>query len=145
MAADPVVREVKIAAPPEVVFAYFTERDKIERWHAVEADVDPRPGGVFRMNITGADVELGEYLEVDPPKRIVHTFGWEGNQLMPPGSSRVEITFEPDGDFTIVRVTHTGLPEESAWQHAAGWEHYLLRLTLAATGSDPGPDAWRRA
>ena len=48
----------------------------------------------------------------------------------------------PDGDDTIVRVVHSRLPSDSANGHAAGWDHYLPRLEIAAAGGDPGADPW---
>jgi activator of Hsp90 ATPase-like protein len=75
------------------------------------------------------------------PYRLVFTWGWEDSSELPPGSSTVEITLVPDGDGTLIRLRHTGLPsEESRALHAAGWSHYLERLSLAAAGRDPGPD-----
>lgn len=140
---DEIVREVKIAAPPEVVFGYFLDPVKIVRWKAVEADLDPRPGGLYRFSIDGRNVAAGSFVEIDAPKRLVYTWGWEGSDAIPPGSSTIEVTFEPDGDGTLLRLAHRGLPtDEARAQHAAGWEHYLLRLTLAAAGRDPGPDPW---
>jgi hypothetical protein len=46
----------------------------------------------------------------------------------------------PDGDGTIVRLTHRDLPQEARDIHARGWSHYLSRLAGAAPGGDPGPD-----
>jgi uncharacterized protein YndB with AHSA1/START domain len=84
---------------------------------------------------------VGRYLVVDPPRRLVLTWGWEGNQHLPPGSSTVEITLEPDGEGTIVRLRHTGLPDdELRQQHREGWVRYLDRLSVAASGGDPGPE-----
>ncbi|MGH9024614.1 MAG: SRPBCC family protein [Acidimicrobiia bacterium] len=138
-----VEREVYVAPPPEVVFEYFIDPDLLTRWQAVEADVDPRPGGHMRLNITGRDVASGEFVAVEPPGRIAFTWGWEGNEGVPPGSSHVEITLEPDGDGTRVLVRHTGLPDESAAAgHGKGWSHYLTRVAVAASGGDPGPDPW---
>jgi uncharacterized protein YndB with AHSA1/START domain len=78
---------------------------------------------------------------VEPPTRLVFTWGWEGADEMPPGSTTVEVRLTPDGDATIVRLTHRDLPTpEQVESHAAGWGHFLARLAVAATGGDPGPD-----
>jgi uncharacterized protein YndB with AHSA1/START domain len=136
-------KELRIEASPETVFPYFTDPQKMRRWKGVEAELDPRPGGVYRVNVTGNDRVVGEYLEVDPPKRVVFTWGWEGNDGVPPGSSTVEVTLTPDGDGTVVRLVHSGLPDADARaQHGIGWEHFLDRLAVAASGGDPGPDPW---
>ncbi len=79
-----------------------------------------------------ANVVRGEYVEVDPPHRVVFTWGFEGNEGLPPGTSRVEVTLIPDGEATIVRLRHTGPPDEGARsQHEAGWQLYLGRLAAA--------------
>jgi len=79
---------------------------------------------------------------VDPPHRIVFTWGWEGDgSPVPPGSSTVEITITADGpDATVLRLVHRGLPLPALDRHRDGWEHYLGRLTIRAAGGDPGPD-----
>ena len=79
-----------------------------------------------------------------PPRRIVFTWGWEGNGIpVPPGSSIVTIELEPADGGTMVRLTHTGLqPADLQELHRAGWERYLDRLTSRAAGGDPGPDSF---
>jgi uncharacterized protein YndB with AHSA1/START domain len=138
---DYVEREVRIAARPEVVFEFFIDPVKMIRWKGVDAMLDPRPGGTYRVNVTGREVALGEYVEIVPYSRIVITWGWEGSPIAP-GSTRVEVNFIPDGDGTIVRLKHSGLIGEAALQHAEGWDHFLPRLALAAAGRDAGPDPW---
>lgn len=59
---------------------------------------------------------------------------------IPPGSTRVEVTLEPEGDGTLVRLRHFDLPEQAREMHGQGWELYLGRLGIAAAGGDPGPD-----
>ena len=139
----PVEREVRIDAPPEVIFKFFVDPEQMIRWKGVEATLDPRPGGIYRVNVTGADVVRGEYVEVSPNERVVFTWGWEGEgNPVPPGSSTVEITLVPDGGSTLVRLRHHGLPGGPEDRHAEGWEHYLARLAVAAAGRDAGPDPW---
>ena len=123
------------------MFSYFTDPAKMLQWKASEAEVEARPGGIYRVTIGGTHVARGEYVEVSPFNRVVFTWGWEEpGHPVPPGSSTVEVTLTPDGDGTIVRLVHSGLPVETRAGHAMGWEHYLARLAIAATGNDPGPD-----
>jgi uncharacterized protein YndB with AHSA1/START domain len=142
-----VEREIRIEAEPETVFLFFTDPERMVRWLGMGATLDPRPGGVFRVDtITDYSLE-GEYVAVEPHNRIVFTWGYgsfpDPNPL-PPGSSTVEVDLVPDGEATIVRLRHR-VPAELADFHTMGWEHYLGRLAIAATGEDPGPDPFREA
>ena len=144
---DAVQREVRIAARPETVFAFFVDPAKMVLWKGSQAELDPRPGGVYRVHVLPGNVARGEYVEVVPHRRVVFTWGWEGeNSPLAPGASTVEVTLEPDGDGTIVRLVHRGLAtDEARGLHATGWEHFLPRLQVAASGGDPGPDPWASA
>ena len=136
-------RQIFIAARPETVFSYFTDPDKIVRWKGIRAELDPRPGGIYRVDINGRDVARGEYLEVLPYSRIVFTWGWEGEgSPLPPGSSTVEISLTPEAEGTRVRLRHTGLPAELKTAHAEGWDHFLPRLIPAAEGREVSQDVW---
>jgi uncharacterized protein YndB with AHSA1/START domain len=139
-----VAQEVRIAARPERVFAYFVDPAKQALWMGVSAELDPRPGGLYRVAVTPGDIARGEFVEVVPHSRVVFTFGWEGDGApLAPGSSTVEVTLVPDGDGTIVRFVHRDLPNpEACALHGEGWTHYLARLVVAGAGGDPGPDPW---
>ena len=142
----PVEREVRIDAPADVVFEFFVDPEQMVRWMGVDADLDARPGGVFKVNVTGQDVARGEYVEVSPNERVVFTWGWETEaNPVRPGSSTVEVTLEPDGPATLVRLRHLGLPGGPDDRHAEGWDHYLGRLGVAVAGGDAGPDPWARS
>src|SRR5437763_5462150 len=98
-------------------------------WAGGAADLDPRPGGVYRVWMDARTVASGTYLEVEPSRRVVFTWGWEGNDEVPPGSTTVEIDLEPDGDGTTLRLRHSGLPNgESAAMHEQGWILFADRL-----------------
>ena len=141
--ADALEREVRIAAKPETIFPFFTDPSKMVRWKGIDATLDPRPGGVYRVNINGSSIAHGEYVEIVPHSRVVFTWGWEGEgSLLPPGSTTLEISLIPDGDATIVRLRHLGLPADQRDGHAEGWDHYLPRLATVAEGRDPGTDPW---
>jgi uncharacterized protein YndB with AHSA1/START domain len=137
-----VTREVRIEARPETVFRFLTEPELLMRWKGVEASCTPELGGVFRVNVTGTAVVVGEFVEVDPPRRVVFTWGWEGDPAVPPGSTTVEVVLRADGESTLVTLTHRDLPPGAEGAHVEGWEHYLPRLAVAAGGGDPGPDPW---
>jgi uncharacterized protein YndB with AHSA1/START domain len=95
----------------------------------IGAQLDPRPGGRFRIDADAAHVAVGEYREVDPPHRLVMTWGWQGDKSVPPGSTLVEITLTPDGAGTLLRLRHTGLPDDEAREsHRGGWALYTGRL-----------------
>ncbi|HEX5495931.1 MAG TPA: SRPBCC family protein [Mycobacteriales bacterium] len=126
-----IVATEHIKAPPEVVFGYFTDPALIVTWIGERAELDPRPGGVFWLDM-GEVVARGAYITVEPPHRVVFSWGVPGRDAMPPGGSTVEVVLTPDGDDTMVVLTHRGLPSTHIGDHRAGWEHRLARLRLAA-------------
>jgi uncharacterized protein YndB with AHSA1/START domain len=145
VAEKSVVCEVHVEASPETIFPFLTDPEQLVRWKGSEAVLDPRPGGIYRCQVTPKALAIGEFVEVDPPRKVVFTFGWDGEEAVPPGSSTIEITLEPSGSGTLVRLEHTGLPEGAPAQHGEGWVHFLERLEIVATGGDPGPDPWAQA
>jgi uncharacterized protein YndB with AHSA1/START domain len=146
--AEPLVvrREVQIAAPPATVFAFLTDPEKILRWMGTEATMEPHPGGLYLLNVTGKDIARGRFTEVIPVHRLAYSFGWEGGERVPPGSSQIEIDLIEEAGGTRLRMTHSGLPDmEACASHEEGWTHYLGRLAVAAAGGDPGPDPKRKS
>lgn len=160
--------EVRVAASAETVFAYFTDPVRMVEWMGAEAMLDPRPGGIFRivfrppagsveflgatygggiaeaLGPEGVNPVMGEFVEVDPYRRIVFTWGFEKELFaMPPQSTHVEVTLTADGEGTILRLAHRRLPPAATAFHRDGWEHYLPRLATAAAGSEPGHDPWQ--
>jgi len=134
--------EIFIAAPPDRVSTFFTDPEKMRRWFGVAHELEPRPGGVFRVDVNNGNIAAGRFTEIVPSRRIVFTFGWEsgGMSAFPPGSTVVEIELEPEGAGTRLALTHRGLSGEGRDRHRYGWNHYLARLTFAGAGADPGPD-----
>ena len=130
--------QVRLNVPPEEVFPYLTEPERYVRWQGVKAELDPRPGGVYRVWMDANTVASGEFVEVERARRVVFTWGWEGNESVPPGSTTVELTLEADGDGTMLSLRHTGLPDgAAAAMHEEGWRHFTTRLALAARRADP--------
>ena len=126
--------EVRIAAPPAVVWRFWTQPDLLVRWMGDVAVIEPRPGGRFRLEYRTGDVASGAYVEVDEPRRVVFTWGWEEQgAAVPPGASTVEVDLEPldGGSATMLRLRHRGLPGDSSTSHDEGWRHFLARLVQA--------------
>jgi uncharacterized protein YndB with AHSA1/START domain len=125
--ANYVTASVRIDAAPEVVFPYLTDASLVVRWIGDWAELDPVPGGLFALNIESA-VARGTFLVVEPPRRVVFSWGSPGSETMPPGSTTVEITLTADGDETLVELVHRGLPVDEREPHIHGWTTFLGQL-----------------
>jgi uncharacterized protein YndB with AHSA1/START domain len=136
------VKELTIRASPSTIFPYLVDPARFVQWMGTEVSLDARPGGEFRALCGGQYPAAGEYLEVVPDERVVFTFGWDvPDHPIPAGSSQVEITLTAQGDATLVRLVHRGLPEDALGDHLGGWTYYLSRLDTVVAGGDPGPDS----
>ena len=136
-----VQRETHIAAPRASVFAFLTDPDKIVQWMGTEATTEVHPGGIYLLKGVGSATARGAFREVVPVHRLAYSFGWEGNEEVSPGSSLIEIDLIEQDGGTLLRMTHSGLPNAATQaSHGKGWAHYLGRLTEVAAGRDPGPD-----
>jgi uncharacterized protein (TIGR03086 family) len=138
-------KSVLVPLDADDTFALITEPDRLRRWQVITARVDLRAGGDFRWTIIPGNSAGGTFTEVDPGRRAVFTWGWEGSADLPPGASTVIITLEPAAGGTLVHLVHEGLTGEQAASHAAGWNHYLDRLVRAAADGDAGADEWAAA
>ena len=132
---------IHIDAPPEIVFSHLVVAERMVTWMGHRATLDPVVGGEFAVDIGGSLVR-GEYVEVEPPRRVVVTWGMAGSEDLPPSASRVEFLLTAVAGGTRVDLSHTGLPPSRAAGHANGWAHFLPRLAATSTGEDPGPDTW---
>ncbi len=117
-----IVKDVYINAPARLVYAFLTEPAKIAQLIGTEADVNPHPGGLFRIVATATDIIRGTYLEAVPDSKVTFTWGFEGEgHTLPAGSTVVEISLHPQGAGTRLNLVHRELP--AAWRadHVAGW------------------------
>ena len=129
----------RIDASPATVFSYLTEPAKFAAWMGIGAELDPRPGGQYRIDVDGEHVAVGQYRELDPPHRVLMTWGWKDHDAVPPGSTTVEITLTPDGPGTILRLRQTELPnEEEKRLHRSGWALYTGKLAALFQLRDAG-------
>ena len=139
--SDLVVVTRRIAASPATVFSFFSDVERWTAWQGMDGTVECRPGGTFRLRMPGGEVAAGNFVELVPARRVVFTWGWEGpDHPVPVGSTTVVVELEPDGEGTLLRLTHGPLAPPFDAFHRDGWERYLDRLAIRATGGDPGPD-----
>jgi uncharacterized protein YndB with AHSA1/START domain len=141
VSAEPIVVERRVGARPEEVWPYLTDGSLWSRWQGAHVAIEPRPGGAFTMRMGDGREAAGLVVDVQPGKRLTFTWGWTDEpDTLPPGSTTVQIELLPDGDGTLIRLTHRDLPAPAIDLHAAGWRHYVARLAVAAAGADPGTD-----
>jgi uncharacterized protein YndB with AHSA1/START domain len=138
------VQRLVIQATAQEVFEYFVDPALFGQWMAEGATLDPRPDGTLRWTHPNGDTVSGRYVDVDPPRRLVFTYGWERAEVqIPPGSTTVEVDLVTQDDgATLVTLVHRGLEGGLVDAHRGGWAHYLDRLRLAVQGQPPGPDPW---
>jgi uncharacterized protein YndB with AHSA1/START domain len=145
---DTVVAEIFVAAPPARVFQAISDPAQTAQWWGQK--------GMYRLSETKADVRVGgrwlsagigkdgkpfkvegEYLEVDPPRLLVHTWNPNYENI---GNTVVRWELEPRpvhglqhggpnrvGTGTLVRVRHSGFAGNvaSAKSHGEGWKRVL--------------------
>lgn len=136
---DAVVEEIHLAGPPEAVFDFFVDPDKLVQWIGIGADLDPRPGGRFRFEVAPGQYCEGAYVEIERPVRVAFTWGWTDPAMgVAPGSSRVEVELRADAGGTRLRLVHRGLGSGAArLLHDDGWGRFLARLSAVSAGGDP--------
>ena len=133
-----VVHELQLPRPVGEVFEMFVDPARLVSWIGISAELEPRPGGRFRFEVQPGQFCEGRYLVVEPPRRLVFTWGWTDPWFgLPPGSSRVEVRLTEVSGGTRLLLVHRDLPGELQLLHDDGWTTFLDRLTAALTGAVP--------
>jgi len=126
----------RIKAPPRRIYAAWTQPEQMARWWGpdggpvVSAEADPRPGGRFRVVFRTLDGEehdcRGEYLEVEPDRKLVFTWHWVST---PERESLVTVDLRPTAGDTELTLTHAQFYDEAARDaHRQGWSGALDKL-----------------
>lgn len=132
-------KSVFLPLDPEAAFELVTRPERLRRWQTVAARMDLRAGGEYRWTITPGHSAAGQITEVEPGKRLVFDWGWEGSAA---ATSTVTITLEPTDGGTQLTLLHEGLAPEEVAGHTEGWNHFMDRLVRFATEGDAGADDW---
>jgi uncharacterized protein YndB with AHSA1/START domain len=132
-------REIFIDAPPETVFGFLIDPELMAQWIGRFHRLDPRPGGIFQVEVSRGNVARGVYTEVTPFRRVAFTWGRDSQDptlaTLPPGISLVEFELEEKDGGTRLLLRHSRLPTAASTIHAQRWSLYLARLEAVARGS----------
>ncbi|MEN3305928.1 MAG: hypothetical protein V7603_2130 [Micromonosporaceae bacterium] len=91
-----------------------------------------------RLDDEGADV-VGTILEVDPPRRLSHTWASPDDANETARHSRVTFDLEPVGEAVRLTVTHEDLPADQVEGTREGWNMVVSSLkSLLETGHPLG-------
>jgi uncharacterized protein YndB with AHSA1/START domain len=135
-----------IAAPPERLFALWTEPEQLVKWWGPdgytipEHALDVRPGGRWRTTMRRPDgtdhTVSGIYRTVESPRRLVFTWGWDDDAGLRGHETEVTVTFEPTtGGTRIVLVQQNFTDKDSRDRHDQGWSSSFVRLEREAVRS----------
>jgi uncharacterized protein YndB with AHSA1/START domain len=125
----------RISAAPAKVYAAWTEPEKIMRWFGsdqgptLHAETDLRAGGGFRIGFLMMDGQQrdvsGAYREVAPNRKLVFTWNWADPREP---ESLVTIDLKPDGDGTLLTLTHEQIVDDTVHDYRRGWIGALDKL-----------------
>ena len=143
-------RTVTIHADRETVFGFFTDTPRWASWWGVGSTIDARPGGDVRIRYPDGTEVSGTVVEVQPPVRMVFTYGFASGRPIAPGASTVTIRLEPDRRGTRLHLTHELADAATRDDHVQGWRYQLAlfgNVVSDAVNSAAGDlvDAWFEA
>ncbi len=111
-----------LPAPPEAVFRAWLDGTLVAEFTGSPAQGDEQPGTAFSAwdgYISGIN------LEIDPPHRILQS--WRTTEFPPDApDSRLEINLEAHQEGTLLRLTHSEIPEGQGEDYRSGWEEYYF-------------------
>lgn len=136
MSIEPLVIQRSFPVAPQVVYEAWTNPDQLKQWFGpqgfdiTEIQFDATVGQAYRIGMRSPEGEthtaVGEIREIDPPKKIVYTWKWEGS---PMEDSLVTVEFREVNSGTEMVLTHELLPsEESRQHHKQGWTSSFEKL-----------------
>ena len=118
-------RSIIINASRDTVFAYFTDSTRWARWWGQGSTIDARAGGAVQIVHPGGVCVAGEILEINPPARLVFTYGYESGTPIPVGASVVTIQLDDDAAGTRLKLSHVFADEKVRDEMVQGWRFQL--------------------
>lgn len=129
---DKVIVRRLLPVPAAEVWAAITDKEQMRKWYFDLAEFEPRKGFSFRFSGGPEEgpvyIHLCEVTEVIPQSKL--TYSWKYDDL--PGISHVTWQLEPQGENTLLTLTHTGLdtiapsgPNFAVSNFEEGWDYFI--------------------
>jgi uncharacterized protein YndB with AHSA1/START domain len=120
-----------VRASPAQVFRALTDPERIVRWFADRAELEPRKGGAYRLGWQDGPTHAGKLLDFVPDRRV--TFAWTWKEVPAVGTTRFRLEVERRGDGTLLTVSHLDIPSgiEYVELYAGavwGWTYFMMNL-----------------
>jgi len=118
-------RQIVIRARRETVFRYFTDSARWATWWGAGSTIEAKVGGKVFVRYPNAVEASGEVLEIEPPRRIVYTFGYASGDPVGVGESRIAITLDEVAEGTRLELVHAFADAAARDPHVQGWRYQL--------------------
>jgi uncharacterized protein YndB with AHSA1/START domain len=136
--------ECPLPAPPEEIFRMLTEPPELAQWWGPHGFTLPAvelnlvEGGRYRFRMAPPDGEpfhlSGEFLEIDPPWRLMYSFQWE-EPTPDDQETVVDLSLQSDGGGTRLALSQGPfLTEERVALHRGGWTESFEKLRAVLDG-----------
>ena len=147
MATNTVRLHRVLRATPERIYRAFLDPDAMAKWLPPNGftgkvhHLDARVGGTYKMSFTNFTTGNshsfgGEYLELVPNERILHTDRFDDPNL--PGEMRTAISLQQVSVGTEVNIVQEGIPEAIPAEACyLGWQESLTLLAQLVEAEIP--------
>ena len=133
MEGSTIVQEIELVGSPGMVYEAYTDGAKHAKFTGMPAESDPREGGKM---MAGDGYIHGTFTELVPGKRIVQT--WHAADFPEGHETRLVLELEPTGTGTLLRLTHSGVPEDMREEIDKGWKRHYWDLLVRYLAGDVG-------
>ena len=127
-------RTLLVHARRETIFRFFTDPQRWASWWGAGSTIDPQPGGRLLIRYPGGTEAVGEVMEIQPPERLVFSYGYAAGAPIPPGSSVVTIVLEEHARGTRLRLAHAFAEAGVRDEHVQGWRYQLSLFANVIAG-----------
>lgn len=141
--SQPVRIEWRFDAPPEKIWAAWTDASMVRRWFGSDPNgevlatyLDVRPGGRFEVTFANADgtqyTALGVYRRVEPFRLLQFSWQWKNE---PDVETSIRVALSAEGTGTRMEFEHAGLIHLSTHDYASGWRSTFEKMEKAVSSS----------
>ena len=140
-------RSILIHAPQATVFSFLTDSDRWAKWWGAGSTIDPQVGGKVYIRHPGGVESGGKILDIEPPARVVFSYGFNSGNPIPLEASRVTMWFDDEAGSTRVRLHHEFSDAAARDEHVQGWRYQLslfanVVTALVHAGAAEKVDTW---